>query len=592
MKQKITSTSSSVYFLKNNIVKKVFKNQNIETKFKSEIFCLKKLSKYNIVPKLLKVDKKNNAIYLENVGERISKKNIPKNWKFQLNKILKIFYKEGIQHRDLKLDEVLVKKGQIKIVDFGAAKILNKNKKNQIFDRKKSRYSDDQFIINLIDFYLNNYNNFGELHTIIVWGNKNKTKEIISLLPNSLKIIFSFFYNHSYFGKFGYRRLSFLKKFYSNRDLMHGEKGKQGFFAYIVYDNKPNYEKRKNQFSKEISYVNKNIFDLKNKIRKGRVGFIHASDNLTESFDNIKALTPKWGVYPLNLWKFSQPKFDSFNDFFNKLNKQKKLKYVVLRGFNINKMKLDGADIDILVNDPHIFERETYSEYYKHLKENKSYYGPSVNNGGYKVGANILIGKKKYKFDIRRVGDNYFDYKWQKNMLNNSILRKNVRVLNKIDEFYSLIYHEAIHKGHFRNSTLKSLNKLAKKLNLKQVLKLKDVNSYKYILEKFMKKFSYKYVCPNELSLGCGSKCIKNKKYLKKNKVAHFEDFLNSVKNLNLYIMKDLSIRNIKNNSKFKIFFYLFYFFSRILLNLRHLGMIRFKFIVIYIWLNIKNITK
>ena len=47
-------------------------------------------------------------------------------------------------------------------------------------------------------------------------------------------------------------------------------------------------------------------------------------------------------------------------------------------------------------------------------------------------------------------------------MLNNSILRKNVRVLNKIDEFYSLIYHEAIHKGHFRNSTLKSLNKLAK----------------------------------------------------------------------------------------------------------------------------------
>ena len=88
----------------------------------------KKLSKYNIVPKLLKVDKK-NAIYLENVGERISKKNIPKNWKFQLNKILKIFYKEGIQHRDLKLDEVLVKKSQIKIVDFGAAKILNKNKK-------------------------------------------------------------------------------------------------------------------------------------------------------------------------------------------------------------------------------------------------------------------------------------------------------------------------------------------------------------------------------------------------------------------------------------------------------------------------------
>ena len=154
MKKKITTTSSSVYFLKNNIVKKVFKNYNIETKLKSEIFCLNKLSKYNIVPKLLKVDKINNTIYLENVGERINRKNIPKNWKAQLIKILNIFHKEGIQHRDLKLDEILVKKGQIKIVDFGAAKILNKNKKNEIFDRDKSRYSDDQFIINLINFYI------------------------------------------------------------------------------------------------------------------------------------------------------------------------------------------------------------------------------------------------------------------------------------------------------------------------------------------------------------------------------------------------------------------------------------------------------
>ena len=182
-------------------------------------------------------------------------------------------------------------------------------------------------------------------------------------------------------------------------------------------------------------------------------------------------------------------------------------------------MSLDGADIDILVNDPYIFERLTYPEYYKHLSEKKSYYGPSVNNGGYKVGAKILIGKKKYKFDIRRVGDNYFDYKWQKNMLSNYILKKNVRVLNKTDEFYSLIYHEAIHKGQFRNSTLVSLNKLAEKLNLKKVLKLQEVNSYEYILKKFMKKFSYKYVCPDELSLGCGSKCLKNKKQFKNNKI-------------------------------------------------------------------------
>ncbi len=591
MKKKITTTSSLIYFLKNNIVKKVFKNHNIEIKLKSEIFCLNKLSKYNIVPKLLKVDKKNNTIYLENVGKRINRKNIPKNWKTQLIKILNIFHKEGIQHRDLKLDEILVKEGQIKIVDFGAAKILNKNKKNEIFDRDKSRYSDDQFIINLINFYINKNNNFGEIHTIVVWGNKDKTQEIISLLPNSLKIIYSFFYNQSYFGKFRYRRLPFLKRFYSNRDLMHGEKGKNGFYAYILHDIKPKYENRLNQFSKETTYVNKNTFDLKNKIRKGRVGFIHASDNLTESFDNIKALTPEWGDYPLKLLNLSRPKFKSFKDFFNKLNKQKKLRYVVLRGFNPNKMTIDGADIDILVNDPYIFERVTHAEYYKHLCEKKSYYAPSINNGGYKVGAQILIGKKKYKFDIRRLGDNYFDHKWQKNMLKNSILKKNVRVLNTKDEFYSLIYHEIIHKGHFRNSTLKVLNKLVVKLKLQKSIKLKDIDGYKNLIENFMKKLSYNFVCPDELSLGCGSKCLKIKNQSKIKKIAHFDDFFNSIKTLNWHVIKDLSIRMIKNNSKFKNIFYLFYYFSRFSLNLKYLGMIRLKYIAIYVWLNIKNIV-
>ena len=65
MKQKITSTSSSVYFLKNNIVKKVFKNQKIlKQSLKVKYFVSKKLSKYNIVPKLLKVDKKKTMLFI------------------------------------------------------------------------------------------------------------------------------------------------------------------------------------------------------------------------------------------------------------------------------------------------------------------------------------------------------------------------------------------------------------------------------------------------------------------------------------------------------------------------------------------------
>ena len=585
MEKLINSNSSTVYFLKNGIIKKVYNNKKKQEIMESEILCLKKLKAYDIVPKLLKIDYKNQIIYLENVGERISPENLPKNWKFQLNKILTILQKEGIQHRDLKLEEILVKKDKIKIVDFGASRVFNKKKKFDLYDRYKSRFSNDSFIINLINFFLNQDNNKGEMHVIVVWGNKDKTQELISILPKNIKIVFSYYYAKNFFGKFLNRRVAFLKKFYSNRELFHGNKGKKGFFAYILFDKKPQYELRRNQFSKETAKVNKNLFDIKNKIRRGRLGYIHASDNLTESFDNIAALTPTWGKYPMDLWNHTKPFFKSFQDFFKILNMEKKLKYVVLRGFDPNKMHFDGTDIDILVNDPYLFERITKAKYYKHLNEKKSYYASSINNGGYKAAAKISIGKKIIKFDIRRVGDNYFYDKWQKNMLKNYFLKNNVKVLNDTDKFYSYIYHEIIHKGNFRKSTLVKLRFLVSKLKLKKHYGYDDKSIFIKLLNNFMKESSYKFVCADELALGCGSKCLK-----KINKIPHLNDIVKALKHFNWPILKDLSLRSIKNNFKYNFFFYILYYISRIVLYSRHYRVIKFKFIIIYTWLNIKNL--
>lgn len=582
-----TSDSSKVFFLKKNIVKKVFLEKNFK-KIENEIYCLKKLSKYNITPNLLKIDLNNRSIFMDNVGERINFKNAPKNWKKQLRNILEILKREGIEHQDLKIDEILVRDSKIKIVDFADAKLFNlKNNKNLI---KKSRISDDKYIIGLIDFYLNCKKIINsELHVIISWEKKNLSDQIVSLLPFNITIIYSFFYRKSFFGFCNWRKISFLKKFYSNRNIMFGDKGKDGFYAYFLLDKDPKYEQRENIFSKKISTVNKKIFDLKNKIRDGRIGYIHGSDNITEAFDNIKALTPKWGKYPLSFWEYWRPSFNNFSQFFKFLNNQKNLKYVVLRGLDPKCLIKEDTDVDLLVDDPHLFERLTGAEYYKHNDERKSYYAPSVNNEGYKVAAYIIIGNKKIKFDIRRVGDGYFCSKWQDQMLKNSIRVNNVNFLNKKDQFYSLLYHDIIHKGLIRKKTLEKIYKLESFLKIN--IDYGNKHKLKEHLNKFLKVSGYEYICPDELSIGCGSICLGTSK-TKNNSIPHLDRLYKAFKEKNWYEIKDLSNRYIINNNKFKFIFILTKFLARSMLILRYYEVIRFKYLIFYLWSELKKFLK
>jgi len=255
-------------------------------------------------------------------------------------------------------------------------------------------------------------------------------------------------------------------------------------------------------------------------------------------------------------------------------------------------MMMVDEDIDILVNDPYLFERTTKAQYYKHLNEKKSYYAPSVNNGGYKVGSQIIIREKKIKFDVRRVGDDYFYHKWQKSMLDNYIFKNNVKILNQSDQFYSLIYHEIIHKGFFRKKSFKKIIKLKPFLKFQGKKNSKDINILKEQLNDFIFRSAYKFVCPKEFSLGCNSNCLKNKYNFNFFKVSHFKEMILSIKQLKWHLLKDLSLRNIKNSSNLKIIFYFLYYFSRIMLYLKYFGIIRFKFMTVYTWLNLKSLFR
>jgi tRNA A-37 threonylcarbamoyl transferase component Bud32 len=84
-----------------------------------EVYCLKKLEKYNIAPKVLSYDY--DSIIMSNVGNIISRDDKIKDFKKQITYILTSLKKEGIKHNDIISRNVCVKKGKIYLIDFQLA---------------------------------------------------------------------------------------------------------------------------------------------------------------------------------------------------------------------------------------------------------------------------------------------------------------------------------------------------------------------------------------------------------------------------------------------------------------------------------------
>lgn len=72
-------------------------------------------------PKVLGFE--NGVITLEDCGVPISSEGLPIDWKKQLVTILLALRAEGIEHRDIRPDNLLVKDGVIRLIDFGWARL-------------------------------------------------------------------------------------------------------------------------------------------------------------------------------------------------------------------------------------------------------------------------------------------------------------------------------------------------------------------------------------------------------------------------------------------------------------------------------------
>lgn len=501
-----SSEDANVYRTDSGIVKEFVANKKRHlNSFKRELFWLQHFNDTDITPKLIDYDKENLTILMEDCGEPINKINFPNDWEKQLARILSILKKNNCRHNDLSDEEILVKNNKIKIIDFSISSLGMDMTCGGFCDQKtKKRIFSDQYITNFVELKLFPGDGSSELHNFILWDTSEE-ELVEKKIGQKFKIIQKISYDLSTIKQIGPSRLEFLYKIYHGRVSKHGDKAKKPFTLFVVIDNEPKYEQRSNVFTGKKSIVNVNMFDVLQILRKGRNSYLHGSDSIQESYDNLETLTFYNKQVPLLYWHLWRPRFESIKEFFDCLNNNKDLKYIVMRNFDDllgGIIPKANSDIDLLVNDFYLFKRITGAIGYKH-KQKASYIngGTAKEYGGYKVGAHILIGGERVNVDIRYKGDNYYCINWQEELLETARVKNGVKIPSKENYFFSLLYHALVHKYAVNDEYRSILSELAKSHATNssgQMLANEDLWT---LLNEFMNEKKYTYVRALEHSI-------------------------------------------------------------------------------------------
>ena len=121
--QKLNSTSIIKIDKLNNRVEKKVVLYNRYNVVENEVKWLTKLNEFEHTPNIISVKK--NCITTTYAGQQVTKKNIPKNWKDQMIKILTKLESINCSHNDIKPSDILVLKNKLMLIDFQWATQIN-----------------------------------------------------------------------------------------------------------------------------------------------------------------------------------------------------------------------------------------------------------------------------------------------------------------------------------------------------------------------------------------------------------------------------------------------------------------------------------
>lgn len=191
--------------------------------------------------------------------------------------------------------------------------------------------------------------------------------------------------------------------------------------------------------------------------------------------------------------------FNNIEEVFIILN-QNNVPYLVLRNYEnmLNaEMYVDGhGDIDILCEDSQTIAKLL------HCKTNRKDINGLIGDGTHYY---IYIQGKYVSLDLRHIGDNYYCEKWEYDLLSRREKYKFFYIPNKMDYFFSLLYHAVLQKRHLSDDYKDRLLQMAQKLNIQlgQASEKEFINQ----LNIYMKQNGYTYtyskdiVVPNRFEL-------------------------------------------------------------------------------------------
>ena len=310
-----------------------------------------------------------------------------------------------------------------------------------------------------------------EYGLFIIWSNARiKQSEIINDIKTRFEIlnIFEIEWTKKIFSKN-------LTRFYGENLPKNSSKeqhcGNDKFILLIVKDSKPIYSYRNT--SKGKKYLNVNFFDSKTMYRKWTgQHMVHGTNDTFEfehdlmlllglSFEdyrkkyihNDKVIKLKQDIIGNNGW-------ESLEQLFYVLNGT--IQYVVLRNFQKLPEEYEvgiHSDIDILCDN-----RENIQKILNAVPAKKS-----KKRSRYKV----IVNNDMVYMDFRYIGDNYYDKKWQMEILNTRILNKGFYIPNNENYEYSLLYHAIVQKKKIASDykeKFKNIFKTTDELLLKKYL--------------------------------------------------------------------------------------------------------------------------
>lgn len=284
------------------------------------------------------------------------------------------------------------------------------------------------------------------------------------------------------------------------------QKGRDAFTLALVIDPAPKYELRDTTRGRAV--VNANMLDAKQRFREWTGGGmrVHGTDTAAEANRDTLLLL---GEEPSTLIATAPTRWDgtidlierdltgargwaSLRELFGLLNHS--INYVVLRNFENLPDDVefgDHTDVDILTDD--------YPELIRLLNARP------VVGGVPKWGGRFLvtIGDHDVIFDLRFVGDDYYDARWAQCILDDRRVARSVQVPSDVDYFESLAYHAVVHKRQIADDYRDRLARMASTLGRPgwQRARLDDDRTIATLVRSIVEAREFSYVRPRDITV-------------------------------------------------------------------------------------------